>query len=233
MEEAVTRVSVIRAGRDGSRVCLDDEVTVEGNYLIVVNGDPLEKAVVSPLALREWVVGHLFCEGAISGAREVRSFKELDGRIEVETSPSPGSEGEPQAAAWTVTPEMIHDGARWISKAPRYNRTGGFHAAALLSATGERLALFEDISRHNALDKTIGWGLMSEVDLGRTMVIQSGRLPRDMVAKASAAGIPLLGSVSAPTDAGIALARKEGITLVGFIRDKRMNIYSFPERIKE
>lgn len=232
MGEAVTRVLVIRAESDGSRVCFNDEVSVEGNYLLVVNGDTLEKVVVSPFALREWVVGHLFCRGSISGAREVKSFEERDGRIEVETDPSSGTEGGPSPAEWTVTPEMIHNGARWIAEAPRFNRTGGFHASALLSATGEKLALFEDISRHNALDKTIGWGLMSEMDLGRTMVIQSGRLPRDMVAKAAAARIPLLGSVSAPTDAGIALARESGITLVGFIREKRMNIYSFPERIK-
>jgi len=232
LREAVTRVPVIRVGSDGSEVRFDDEVTVEGSYLLVVNGNPMEKVVVSPFALREWTVGHLFCAGSISGAREIMSFDERDGRIEVEAAPSPGTEVEPPSAAWTVTPEMIHGGARWIAEAPRYNRTGGFHAAALLSVTGERLALFEDISRHNALDKAIGWGLISEMDLGRTMAIQSGRLPRDMVAKAAAAGIPLLGSVSAPTDAGIALAKEAGITLVGFIREKRMNIYSFPERIK-
>ncbi len=118
------------------------------------------------------------------------------------------------------------------SRGPLYVRTGGFHAAAMLSVDGERLARFEDISRHNAMDKAIGWGLLSGVDMGRIVIVQSGRLPGDMVAKAAAAGINFLASVSAPTNAGIELAREKGITLVGFVRGQRMNVYSFSERIR-
>ena len=231
MGEAVTRVPVVRVSGAGTKR-FDDEAAVEGNYLLVVDGGPAREVVLSPLDLREWVVGYLFCAGVISSARDFAAFDERDGRIEVRTAPSPRPSGRGVGTTVKTSPGVIEDGARWIAEAPLFGRTGGFHAAALLTFEGKRLALFEDISRHNALDKVIGWGLIQGVDLGRALVVQSGRLPRDMVAKAVAAGIPLLGSVSASTDAGVSLAREEGITLVSFIREGRMNIHTHPERVR-
>jgi FdhD protein len=230
LRNAVTKVPVLRVNRDGA-VRFDDETAVEGHYLFIVDGSSAEEVVLSPLALEEWAVGHLFCAGMISSAQDILAMEEGDGRIEVRTAAPRPRPGQGPAAAGKTTPGAIEDGARWIAEAPLFNRTGGFHAAALLTQEGRRLALFEDISRHNALDKVIGWALLSGVDLGGTLVIQSGRLPRDMVAKAAAAGIPLLGSVSATTDAGVSLARERGITLVSFIREGRMNIHTFPERV--
>ncbi len=230
MEDAVTRVPVVRVNRGGS-VRFDDEAAVEGHYLLILDGNPVEEVVLSPLALREWATGHLFCAGVISCAQGILGMEARDGRIEVRTAPSRRVPRQGPPEMWKTTPGVIEDGARWIAEAPLFNRTGGFHVAAILAQEGKRLALFEDISRHNALDKVIGWALISGVDLGRTLVIQSGRLPRDMVAKAAAAGIPLLGSVSAPTDAGVSLAREKSITLVSFIREGRMNIHTFPERV--
>lgn len=232
MDISITKVPVTRIDQNGNSKAFDDEVTVEGRFGLIFNGTPVEEATVSPLDLREWAVGHLFCLGLISAASEIMDLEISGQEIRVMTGPFHEIPIESTGPAWQVSPGTIHDGARWIAEAPLYNRTGGFHAAAIISVEGERLARFEDISRHNAMDKAIGWGLLSGVDMGRSMIVQSGRLPRDMVAKVVAAGIPILASVSASTSSGIELAREKGVTLVGFVRENRMNVYSFSERIR-
>lgn len=232
MDARITKVPVARIDEAGAFRVFDDEVTVEGRFRLILNGTSIDDAVVSPLDLREWAVGHLLCEGRISDPFEIREVNISPTEIRVTTVPPHGEPGSRSSAPCRISAGTIHDGARWIAEAPLYVRTGGFHAAAMLSVDGERLARFEDISRHNAMDKAIGWGLLSGVDMGRTVIVQSGRLPGDMVAKAAAAGINFLASVSAPTSAGIELAREKGITLVGFVRGQRMNVYSFSERIR-
>jgi FdhD protein len=89
----------------------------------------------------------------------------------------------------------------------------------------------EDISRHNALDKIIGDAIINRIKLDGCYVVTSGRVPSDMMVKIVRAGIPLLVSRSAPTDSAIRLAKKNNVTLIGFARGSRMNLYSCPERI--
>src|SRR5712671_2305326 len=111
-------------------------------------------------------------------------------------------------------------------------RTGGLHAAALFTASGELLVLREDIGRHNAVDKVIGWALLNgRVPLSDHIMLVSGRGGFEIVQKAIAAGIPLLASVSAPSSLAVQLARELGLTLVGFLRGKRFVIYAGEERI--
>ncbi len=111
-------------------------------------------------------------------------------------------------------------------------RTGGLHAAALFTASGELLVLREDIGRHNAVDKVIGWALLSgRVPLSDHIMLVSGRGGFEIVQKSIAAGIPLLASVSAPSSLAVQLAREMGLTLVGFLRGRRFVIYAGEERI--
>jgi len=111
-------------------------------------------------------------------------------------------------------------------------RTGGLHAAALFTASGELLVLREDIGRHNAVDKVIGWALLNgRVPLSDHIMLVSGRGGFEIVQKSIAAGIPLLASVSAPSSLAVQLARELGLTLVGFLRGKRFVIYAGEERI--
>jgi FdhD protein len=122
--------------------------------------------------------------------------------------------------------EKLRDGQRIFAA------TGGLHGAAIFSLDGTMLAIREDVGRHNAVDKVIGYALTNAMlPLSRHLMMVSGRLSFEIVQKAAAAGVPILAAVSAPSSLAVELAEEVGTTLVGFLRDGSFNIYTRPNRI--
>ncbi len=132
-----------------------------------------------------------------------------------------------------VSPGLLYSLPARMREAQRiFGITGGLHAAALFDATGEPHAAREDVGRHNAVDKLIGWGLVNgRLPFSQCILVVSGRAGYEILQKSAVARIPVVCSVSAPSSLAVDLAREFNITLAGFVRDSRANVYSAPDRV--
>lgn len=132
----------------------------------------------------------------------------------------------------TVTPAVLVSlSDKLRANQPAFDSTGGLHAAGLFTVRGELLVVREDVGRHNAVDKVIGWALHSGTSMSGAVMMVSGRLSFELVQKCVAAKIPVLAGISAPTSLAVRMADALGVTLVGFLRDDGMNVYAHAERI--
>jgi FdhD protein len=252
----VTRVEVRGAYATVHAPGLEDEVAVEEPLEIRAGGRPLAVTMRTPGADEELALGFLLGEGLIDGPRRAGPPADLAANtVEVAgpllrepsarafyTSSSCGVCGKgaleevavnaPRAAPGpTVARELLASLPERLNQ-PMFARTGGLHATGLYTPAGELLAVREDVGRHNAMDKVIGWALTNgRVPLHPNVLCVSGRLSFELVQKAAVAGAPVLVGVGAPSSLAIRLADDRGITLAGFARAGRVNVYTAPERV--
>jgi FdhD protein len=149
--------------------------------------------------------------------------------IEAVRKDVPDVSGDPlrvPAGVLTTLPDRLRSAQRV------FDRTGGLHAAALFTAEGDIVRLAEDVGRHNAVDKVIGWAAANRrLPLAGHVLMVSGRIAFEIAQKALVAGLPMVAAVSAPSSLAVQLADSAGMTLVGFLRGASMNVYSSPERV--
>jgi FdhD protein len=251
---AAGRVDVLRLP---AGVGEPDEVAVEEPLEIRVRGEPVAVTMRTPGHDEELALGFLLSEGfhptsaappADLGANTIEAaVEETDlerlrrnfytssscgvcgkGALEAVAVAAPAVESELELPAELVAslPERLR------AAQPTFAATGGLHATGLFDEHGELLCLREDVGRHNAMDKVIGWAHGNDLlPLARHVLCVSGRLSFELVQKASVAGCPVLAAVGAPSSLAVELGRDRGLTLCGFVRDGRVNVYSHAWRI--
>lgn len=218
----------------GEYVPLRDLMVHEAALRLEVNGEAARTLFCSPKELRELVVGHLYTQGYIFTMEDILSLEldEKNGRAVVQLVPT-----ETEADRAPLSDEMVFDPEILLANQQRFydqstlqKATAGTHCCALCDDGGTYFSCV-DISRHNCLDKLAGKALMNNIALNNKYIITSGRIPMDMINKAVSIGIPMIVSRSTPTIAAVETARSAGITLLGFSRENRFNIYSAAHRL--
>lgn len=141
---------------------------------------------------------------------------------------------EPVVGEVALSSSVLQGFPEELRKSQRvFESTGGLHAAGLFSVDGTLLAAREDVGRHNAVDKLLGWALLDRrMPLSENVLLVSGRVSFEIVQKAAVAGVPVVCAVSAPTNLAVTTAERFDITLVGFLRDTHFNVYCRPDRVK-
>lgn len=225
------------------RVVKDETIT------LTINGNISRSLSAIEDSLKEFTVGYLFNENMVNSMDAIKEIRvegtqiyaEIDDTLlkTNETVLCSDSAGGWRSKIKTVNPvqsdfqvraeELIARIEELKDNAEIWQATGGTHVAGIVHK--DSFVVKEDVSRHVAVDKVIGYGLLHGFDLSRSYVIYSGRMPADMVIKMTRAGVPILASNAAPANSGYNIAKKGNITLVGFLRGQRCNIYNNQNRI--
>jgi FdhD protein len=231
-----------------------DAVAVEEPLEIRINGEPVAVTMRTPGHDEELALGFCLTEGLAPRAASLPAdlaANTVD--VEADGSPAPrnfytssscGVCGKGALEAVAVEAPRVESGLRvaaaLVTALPdrlratqaAFAATGGLHATGLFSADGELVCVREDVGRHNAMDKVVGWALgAGRLPLADAILCVSGRLSFELVQKAAVAGCPLLVAVGAPSTLAVELAADRGVTLCGFVRDGRINVYTEPWRL--
>ena len=250
---AATAVDVVRLpGGRAER----DAVAVEEPLEIRIGGEPVAVTMRTPGHDEELALGFCFTEG-LAPRRAALPDDLAANTVDVDadkpatrrnfyTSSSCGVCGkgalEAVAVEATHVDGDLHVGADFVAALPErlrraqaaFEATGGLHATGLFTSEGELLCVREDVGRHNAMDKVVGWAFREgRLPLADTLLCVSGRLSFELVQKAAVAGCPILVAVGAPSTLAIELAADRGVTICGFVRNGKINVYTEPWRIGE
>ena len=219
----------------GEYVPLRDLMVHEKTLHLEINGESARTLYCSPKELRELVVGHLYTQGYIRAMEDILSLvlDEDAGKAVVQIAQRGNT--APNIAlsdALSFDPKiLLANQQQFYDRSTLQKATAGTHCCALCDDSGTYFSCI-DISRHNCMDKLAGKALLNDISLQDKYILTSGRIPMDMIQKVAKIGVPMIVSRSTPTIAAVETARAAGITLLGFSRENRFNIYSAPHRLK-
>lgn len=229
---SITRIQGNKAFRKSETI---DEVTVEYPVGIYIDGCIHKTLLCTPENLDYLAAGSLAGEGIIDTVQDIKSIRVDEKEAAVHISLNARRESAPASknqSALSVKASAILESMKHMDELSiTFKKTGGAHGCALCDAT-KIIAFHEDIGRHNAVDKVIGDALTKGISLDDKIILTSCRISSGILLKATRQKIPVIVSCSAPTHLAVKNARETGITLIGFARGERMNIYSMPERVE-
>lgn len=258
IEDGAEKFEVVRVTPEG-RSNTEDIVAKESQLTIFLNGQELATLLCSPLNIVYLAAGFLQSEGLVKSKDEITKIDVDDWEGVVRFETKGGIDPDSRFSAKRLITSGCGAGATFYSvadaaipkvtsqsgisavevftlvqefqhRSPLYRTTGGVHSAALCSRQ-DILLFYEDIGRHNAIDKIFGKCLLEDITVTDRFILTSGRVSSEVMYKIAARGIPLLISVSAPTSLGVRMADKLGVTLIGHTRGKRMNVYTNSWRV--
>ena len=238
--------------RDGLMTKGTESVVSEVSLSIALNGSPLMEIACAGIHLKELALGILYTEGLIESIKDVKevTISKLPPEAAILTTgekypdsatPAIMSSGAlkrrqlPPLPPLTAEPRMTPDGVlslmeRLLSSSTIHDITGGTHCSAL-ACKEVIIALREDIGRHNTIDMCIGYSLLKEQKADNKTIVTTGRISSEIVAKVWRYGAPMIVSHSAPTSKAIDLADQAGITLIGYVRNSQMRVYTHERRV--
>jgi FdhD protein len=241
MPEITKNVDVLKI-KDNTTVEVTDTVATEHDLRIFLNDKHCADLVCTPCNLEELAIGYLYSSGAILNKNNIIDPELTDDNeaIYVKTTQKnpTGKASLPLQAPFETAAykpnvalsKLLSCMESFLNKSKTFQLTGSVHSCALVHNSSLK-CFMEDIGRHNAFDKTIGAALRADILLDEAIVLTTGRIPADMMMKIINSRIPIAVTRSAPTDAAIELAKQHGITLCGFARGSRINIYNGKERV--
>ena len=259
---ALPEVVTVRADDYAQGIFSSVEAPVVAEYpvTLLINGSPFITIACSGTDLELLALGHLMAEGIIKSPEEIEAIKvdEANLVIDVETgldeelmerlfrvhtiSSGCGQGGtslEANAKKKLETtppflkPEVICSCVtEFLRTSDLHKKTGGVHSAALYSIDGKRIVFFNEIGRHNAVDKLIGYAVRKSLSLDEAMILSTGRLSSEIISKAIAAKTPVVVSKASPTSLSVEMARESGIVMIGNVRGRKFRVYSGREWIQ-
>lgn len=244
MNKMFRKTNIIKVKKDAQPT--EDLVAIDAKIELMVNEKLLGKFYLSPDDLEDFAIGYLLDERYINSLSDVKEINITPTKINIrlnerehfktdDLSCYDGWVHQDQPLSHVISDlkvekdKIIDSYQLLIEKAEVWSKTGGTHVAALVSE--DQFIVREDVSRHVAVDKVIGAGLKVGTDFSKSFIVCSGRIPPDRVVKLANVGISIMVTKAAPTMEGLRIGEEAGITLIGFLRNGRFNIYTHPHRI--
>ncbi|MGD0780846.1 MAG: formate dehydrogenase accessory sulfurtransferase FdhD [Dehalococcoidales bacterium] len=218
---------------DGGCKTAVERIVKETALTIRIDGKHYATAMILATLEREYVYGHLYAQGVIYSVRDIKSLTIKNNTAEVTLA---GKNRRNPVHHKVISDLKVKTGdifrcVKAILQSEIFSETEAVHSAGLFLNGSETICIAEDLGRHNALDKVIGYGLLHDVDFSKTLAASTGRQPSEMLIKCRNVNIPVIATKGVPTTLAVEIAEKAGITIAGLVRGKSMIVYSHPERI--